>query len=381
MSHAPRHVLPYGPAGRVVRSGGRARWRRATSAAIFSAILGALLAGAGCVPSTGDGDDVDAGGDSGGSVVGTGGATAAGTGGSGTGGALPVGTGGAGTGGSSVAGTGGAGTGGGAPGTGGSGTGGGAGASGSGGRGGGGASGSGGRGGGPAQDGGVADGGGSDGGAPDGSSGAFRPCPTNGDPCKILPLGDSITFGIGQEGSYRIELFRRSLMGMQKITYVGTLQNGPSMVDGVAFPRRHEATSGITIQGISDQVTRNNTLMMTPHIILVHIGTNDMYMSPSGAPQRLGQLIDKLAMGVPDALIVVAKIIPLPMATSTVNTFNNALAAIVDARASAGRHVILVDQNTGFPTSELGDGVHPNPAGYARMAGVWYNAIGSLLPR
>jgi lysophospholipase L1-like esterase len=171
-------------------------------------------------------------------------------------------------------------------------------------------------------------------------------------------------------------------MAMQKITYVGTLQNGPTMVDGVAFPRRHEATSGITIQGISDQVTRNNTLAMTPHIILVHIGTNDMYMAdPGGAPQRLGQLVDKLVTGAPDALVVVAKIIPLPSGASMVNTYNNALPAVVEARASAGKHVVLVDQNTGFPSSELGDGVHPNPAGYTRMAGVWYNAIGPLLPR
>jgi lysophospholipase L1-like esterase len=51
----------------------------------------------------------------------------------------------------------------------------------------------------------------------------------------------------------------------------------------------------------------------------------------------------------------------------------------VQTRASAGKHVILVDQFTGFPTSELGDGVHPNQAGYARMAGVWYEAIKSYL--
>ena len=35
---------------------------------------------------------------------------------------------------------------------------------------------------------------------------------------------------------------------------------------------------------------------------------------------------------------------------------------------------------TDFPTSELGDGVHPNQAGYARMAGVWYEAIEPYLP-
>ena len=105
-------------------------------------------------------------------------------------------------------------------------------------------------------------------------------------------------------------------MAMQKITYTGTLQNGPQMVDGVTFPRRYEATSGITIDGISNQITKNNTLNMPSDIIIVHIGTNDMYMSnPDGAPMRLGNLLDKLIAGMPNALIVVAKIIPFTNAT------------------------------------------------------------------
>ena len=71
-------------------------------------------------------------------------------------------------------------------------------------------------------------------------------------------------------------------MATQKITYTGTLQNGPTTVDGMPFPRRYEATSGITIDGISNQITSNNTLNMPSDIIIVHIGTNDMYMSNPG---------------------------------------------------------------------------------------------------
>jgi lysophospholipase L1-like esterase len=62
-----------------------------------------------------------------------------------------------------------------------------------------------------------------------------------------------------------------------------------------------------------------------------------------------------------------------------VQTYNDAIPAVVQERASAGKHIVLVDQFTGFPTSELGDGVHPNQQGYERMAGVWYAAIGKLL--
>ena len=42
-----------------------------------------------------------------------------------------------------------------------------------------------------------------------GSSGGYQPCPTDGSPCKILPLGDSITWGVSDEGNagYRGPLF------------------------------------------------------------------------------------------------------------------------------------------------------------------------------
>lgn len=213
-----------------------------------------------------------------------------------------------------------------------------------------------------------------------GSSGTYHPCPTNGDPCRILPVGDSITYGINYEGSYRPELFHKALMAGQKITYTGTLQNGPTTVDSMPFPRRYEATSGITIDGISMQITKNNTLAMPADIVLIHIGTNDMYMSdPGGAPDRLGKLIDQIATGLPNALICVAKIIPLQMSASNVTTYNNAIPGVVAPRVAQGKHVIVVDLNTGFPAADM-DTVHPYQSGYQWMGDKWYAAIGSLFP-
>src|SRR4029079_842066 len=220
-----------------------------------------------------------------------------------------------------------------------------------------------------------------------GGASGYNPCPTDGTPCKILPIGDSITFGINQEGSYRIELFHKAVMAGQKITYTGTLQNGPQTVDGMTFPRRYEATSGITINGISTQITNNKTLNMPSDIMTVHIGTNDMYMntssaSPAAAPDNLGKLLDKLIAAQPNALIVVAKIIPLQLGASAVTTYNNAIPCVVQTRAAAGAHIIIVDLNTGFPASGMSsDNVHPNTSGYAWMGDKIYDAIGSLFPK
>ncbi|HEU5076986.1 MAG TPA: SGNH/GDSL hydrolase family protein, partial [Polyangiaceae bacterium] len=201
-----------------------------------------------------------------------------------------------------------------------------------------------------------------------------QPCPETG-PCKILPLGDSITFGIGFDGGYRVELFRLALEGGHEITFTGTQQpNGPTMVDGVTFPRNHAGISGQLIQEIANRIPSPD-MMDVPHIVLVHAGTNDMNRSRDGAEGRLEALMDKLITEAPDALLVVSSLIPLPFAADAVEQFNAAIPPMIEERANAGAHIIYADQFTGFPDSELGDGVHPNQAGYARMAGVWYEAI------
>jgi lysophospholipase L1-like esterase len=212
-----------------------------------------------------------------------------------------------------------------------------------------------------------------------GGASGFNPCPATG-ACEILPLGDSITDGVGVSGGggYRIELFRLALMAQQEITFVGGSMNGPQMVDNQPFPRSHEGHSGWTITQI-DGIVPSPALDPDPHIILLHIGTNDMRGDVSMSGTRLGTLIDQIVMDLPNALLVVATIIPYPSQASQVTTYNNAIPAIVEARANAGKHVVLVDQFTGFPNSELADGVHPNAQGYARMARVWYAAISSYL--
>lgn len=324
---------------------------------------GATSAGSGGKASAGSAGTIGGGGASGG--LGGGGSGGAATAGGGAGGGAGGSVGGAQSGGAGGLGGGGAG---GATGGGGAG---GASGGGSGGSSGGGAAGEGGKGGAAGGKGGAAGAGGTS------NPTGFDPCPATG-PCKILPLGDSITDGIGFSGGYRVQLFHLALEDDHEITFVGGSMNGPSMVDGVTFPKAHEGHSGWTISQI-DGIVPSPALNPEPNIILLHIGTNDMYQTPSGAPDRLGTLIDQIVQELPDTLLVVSTIIPLPSSSGPVNTFNAAVPGVVNARKDAGKHVLLVDQFTGFPTNELGDGVHPNQAGYSRMAGVWYAAISSYL--
>ena len=71
--------------------------------------------------------------------------------------------------------------------------------------------------------------------------------------------------------------------------------------------------------------------------------------------------------------------------SSLVQTFNAAIPALVKTRADGGKHIVMVDMyggftsNASYKTDYMADKLHPKDAGYAKMADVWYAAIGSLL--
>lgn len=230
-------------------------------------------------------------------------------------------------------------------------------------------------------------------------SSSYSPCPEDGSPCAILPLGDSITFGEGSSGGgYRVELFRKAVVAGQAITFVGTASpNGPDMVEGEPFPRAHQGHQGYVIDEGGFSPTASLSLVLDdalpaldPHIVLLMIGTNDVNGNNAlgEAPSRLAALVDKIAASEPDALIVVAQLTPTRDSTlnARIETYNAGIAPVVEQLATDGKHVLLVDMFTPFVETAnyanalLADSLHPNDAGYAVMADVWYGAIGAVLP-
>ncbi len=225
---------------------------------------------------------------------------------------------------------------------------------------------------------------------------AFAPCPDDGSPCKIMPLGDSITDGVGSSGGgYRVDLFRRALTDGLSVTFVGSGMNGPNMVEGQPFPRNHEGHSGFTIEdgggrsGIAP-LLGGALGSFQPHIITLMIGTNDVdiNLDLQNAPTRLGRLLDSIWEGSPDALVVVAQIVPSTddNLNNRIQTYNAAIPELVQSRADAGMHVVLVDMYSAYTAEPnykqgyMNDRLHPNDAGYVVMAGVWYEAISEYLP-
>jgi hypothetical protein len=221
-----------------------------------------------------------------------------------------------------------------------------------------------------------------------GGTGGYNPCKAS--PCKILPFGDSITQGVNSSdgGGYRAPLFKLAVAASQNITFTGTQMGGPTTVSGKTFPRNHEGYSGYTVEsgystygtpGIADKVPSPafNTM---PDIVLLHIGTNDLTSSnaKSTVSDRLDKLLTKIVGVAPDALIVVAKVIPLGYSSSDWDTYNSKIPGVVQTHAAKGEHMIVVDMSK-LPSNQLG-GVHPTDTGYATMAGYWYEAIKGFLP-
>lgn len=224
------------------------------------------------------------------------------------------------------------------------------------------------------------------------------PCPTDGSPCALMPLGDSITFGERSSGGgYRVELFRQAVLAGQSITFVGTASpNGPDSVEGQPFPKSHQGHQGYVIDtgGFSPEASLSLVLdsalpAVDPHIVLLMIGTNDINGNNNlgQAPDRLSALIDKIVSQKPNALIVVAQLTPTRDATlnARIETYNAGVASVVEELAGMDKHVALVDMYTPFVETPnyqnalLADTLHPNDAGYAVMADVWYAAVAPVL--
>ena len=242
---------------------------------------------------------------------------------------------------------------------------------------------------------------GAGGSAGSGGSAPYNPCPTNGDACRIMPLGDSITNGccgentLSKFGGYRAELFHQALSHKKQITFAGSVETGPVLVDNVFFPRKHEGHPGWVIADGGGRLGLQGTvagwLKATPaDIITLMIGTNDVdiQLDLANTPKRLGTLLDTITTAAPKALLVVAQTVPTQDAVENtrVQAFNASIPALVKARSGAGKHVILVNMygaftaHTDFTASMLANKLHPTDAGYVTMANVWWAAIGNLLP-
>ncbi len=200
---------------------------------------------------------------------------------------------------------------------------------------------------------------------------------------KIMPLGDSITLGVGSTG--KIEAaggYRDDLAGLLNgaqinFDFVGSLRNG------VGFDADHEGHGGWRADQIEAEIG-NYLNAGHPDVVLLHIGSNDVTQNQSNSSTvaQIEGIITAIYRFNRAIAIVVSSLVPRTDSrdgkTTTVNTL---IEALVTQKHSDGYQIGFVDNNKAFKANSnweadyMADSVHPNDAGYQIMAEEFFKAI------
>lgn len=203
-------------------------------------------------------------------------------------------------------------------------------------------------------------------------------------PLKIMPLGDSITYGVvdsskndRESGGYRTPLWNKLVANGLGVDFVGSVSSGPSSLGD----QDHEGHPGWTSQQIAINI--NGWLdTYEPDVVLLMIGTNDARRaSASTIGTRLSDLIDQITTRIPNSQLLVAAIPPIDGAFESdaraqrAAEFNLSIPSIVSSKVAQGKKVTFVDTRSKLTLNDLADGLHPNAGGYNKISDYWYNAI------
>jgi lysophospholipase L1-like esterase len=223
---------------------------------------------------------------------------------------------------------------------------------------------------------------------------------------KIMPLGDSITYGWPPDiatttGGYREQLKNDLQSSGMFVDFVGNNS------DGSFLDNQHDGYPGNKTVDILNKLDQSNGLLdiSKPDVILLHIGTNDIYyygnwlseLGLTDSPNNRAIFADKVVYNVMVILhsidawvirnnhpvkVILAQIIlqtddgdagvQKGTLESITHLFNVKLQSAV-----AHRDLVLVDMEhaLNYPIDLQGDGIHPTQTGYVKMAAVWYNAL------
>ncbi len=201
---------------------------------------------------------------------------------------------------------------------------------------------------------------------------------------RVLPIGDSITWGAlpegaAPEGGYRKPLAELLRTSGHKVQFVGSLHDRSFADDA------NEGHIGWT-SGQLREIAPVTVLRYQPDIVLLMVGTNDLAHGDDLATSRrnLDTLLDALEPWYHPTTVYVASVLPvnngraMPLATADrVTAFNTQLKSIVAAHAARWQqvHYVNMTERSGIDESDFWDGVHPNASGYGKIADTWYRAV------
>ena len=219
------------------------------------------------------------------------------------------------------------------------------------------------------------------------------------DSVKIMPIGDSITFGYGDDGGYRkfldYELKQKSIdfdmVGPEGKNSASFSNNGQN----IQYDDNHAGYSGFTIKqqypipswgenGLLEKLKSKNAVKQAqPDIVLLIIGTNDMTANRNlnDCETDLHTLIDYILGDMPEDGIIFMGSIPEFTAyggnSTRVGNYNKTVQKVAE---SYGDNVQFADIHSAVGVSDLqSDQLHPNRGGYEKMGKYWANVVEEYL--
>ena len=225
------------------------------------------------------------------------------------------------------------------------------------------------------------------------------------DVIRIMPAGDSITYGMGDTGGYRkyLDYFLKE-KGYTNFDFVGPEGSNSASFkyngNSVTYDDNHAGYSGYTIikqqggygGGLYDVLKETDAVKKTqPNIILLIIGTNDMNYNhtESELEKDLHTLLDFMIADMPsDGMIFLSTIPELGGGmfmgggdkTAQVASYNSLVKKVANEYNSNGKQVTFADIHGCLNgTADLGDGVHPNAVGYEKMGKYWADVVDEYL--
>jgi lysophospholipase L1-like esterase len=244
-------------------------------------------------------------------------------------------------------------------------------------------------------------------------------CELYRDQVHIMPLGNSITFDDsigdirpdGDRGGYRYPLWQSLSQEHYLFDFVGNREAGFNLDPD--FDPNNAGFPGITTAGLLNLLRTSyndagdryegNVSSDTPYlprypsdVILLHIGTNGLN-NPGGIPgfvDDVANILNEIDGYSPNITVVVARIIHnvesdfdasgTELPNNVTHQYNDALEQMVHQRITAGDKLLMVDMEDGAGIdymTEMRDHLHPNPAGYVKIAAQWYSSLQGFLPQ
>ncbi|MEN8203319.1 MAG: fibronectin type III domain-containing protein [Bacteroidota bacterium] len=223
---------------------------------------------------------------------------------------------------------------------------------------------------------------------------------------RILPLGNSITEGMGEEYiaesqriSYRKKLFDLLSAGGYNFDFAGHRNAGYELLsdaDHGGIPgTRGQYVDRLLRDGYDERWGIQITPASTPYldnypadIILLHIGTNDITHGEGSGTSDIVNILNRIdeweASSGTHVVVFIARIIRRTdsgASNTTTIQYNDNLASLVASRGDPS--VILVNIETGaginYNTELMSDGVHPTQSAYDKMGNKWYSSLSSYL--